>query len=70
MAYRNLMAELARNGLNRYDLVKKLKENGLTISYQKLSRQLRGECDIPYGQALLMSNILGCDVKYIMDKEV
>lgn len=68
MAYKNLMAELARKGMSRQNLLEALKANGLKISYPKLCRQLRGECDIPFGQASLMSDILGCEIKYIMSK--
>ena len=68
MAYKNLLAEMARNGMSRQTLLEALKDNGLKISYQKLGRQLRGEVDIPYGQACMFSKIFGCKLEYIMAK--
>ena len=67
MAYKNLHAEMARNGMNRKALCDALKNNGIKISYQKLARQLRGEVDIPYVQACMFSKIFGCKLEYIME---
>lgn len=70
MKYKNLNAELARKGMTKENLRDKLEEKGCKISYSKLCRQLRGESEIPFGQAGLMSQILSCDVEYLMQEEI
>lgn len=68
MAYRNLSAEMARNNMNRDALHKTLVDQGYEISYQTLCRQLRGETEIPFKQASLMSKIFGCEINYLMEQ--
>lgn len=70
MAYLNLNAEIARNGMTKEDLWKQLKSMGIEISYQKLCRQLRGQAEISFGQAGVMSKIFGKPVDYLFKKEV
>lgn len=66
MIYKNLSAELARKGMGKADLVEALNENGVRISYSTLQRQLRGESDIPFGQAMEMAKILEADAEYLL----
>lgn len=70
MAYRNLNAEIARAGMTKEDLWRALKDLDCNISYQKLCRQLRGEAEISFGQAGLMSKIFGQPVDYLFEREV
>jgi len=68
MKYRNVAVELARRGMNQATLTTKLNENGIEVSYSTVCRQLRGDTDIPFGQAVVMGKILDSDPVYLLDE--
>lgn len=60
--YPNFEAERARRGLTLGALCVKLAERGINVSISKLSRQLKGDIDIPFSQAVALKHILGTDM--------
>ena len=69
MKYKNLAVERARRGMTKAVLTTKLNENGVKISYSTLCRQLRGDSEIPFGQAMEMGKILESDAEYLLKED-
>ena len=68
MYYRNVAVELARRGMNKATLTMELNKRNIKVSYSTLCRQLRGETDIPFGQAVEMGKILDSDPQYLLEE--
>jgi hypothetical protein len=69
MYYRNVAVEMARRGMTKAVLTTELNKRDVKISYSTLCRQLRGETDIPFGQAVEMGKILESDPQYLLKEE-
>jgi glycerol-3-phosphate dehydrogenase len=68
MYYRNVAVEMARRGMTKAVLTTELNKRDVKISYSTLCRQLRGETDIPFGQAIEMGKILESDPQYLLEE--
>lgn len=68
MYYRNVAVEMARRGMTKAVLTTELNKRDVKISYSTLCRQLRGETDIPFGQAVEMGKILESDPQYLLEE--
>ena len=68
MHYRNVAVELARRGMSKATLTTELNKRDVKISYSTLCRQLRGETEIPFSQAMEMGKILESDPQYLLEE--
>lgn len=68
MKYKNLNAEMARKGMTKEDLTRKINEAGYQISYGRLCRQLRGETIIPFQEAGIISKIMDHSIEYLLEE--
>ena len=67
MKYKNLLAEMGRNGYDKKTLWEKMKERGCEISYFALCRRFRDGVEFTIGEARAISEILHKSIEYLFE---
>lgn len=69
MKFKNFAVELIKQDITRKELTQMLNENGVKVDYSTVCRWIRGTSEPTFGQAGIISKILGCSMDYLFKVE-
>lgn len=69
MKFKNFAVELIKQDITREELTRRLNENGVDVTYSTVCRWIRGSSEPTFGQAGIISKILGCSMDYLFSME-